>query len=265
MSWDVSIENIPSSYAKYEDLPEGYEPPPLCSRKELEKIVFRLFPRIQSNEEKTWFNLEGPDYSIEFDSGTEDPVDSVMLLVRGQATALEPIRRFCDATGWRAVDTSTGDFIDWRNNPDKGFAGWRAFRERIQPSEYSDDSAIGKGAHVYLVSLNGDNSISSVKKGFDPRALLLGPVFLFRKVDTAMGIVFGIIYFYVAYRLVNGTSDLVDFFIELGLTLGVNAVVTMSAFHVRLFGLKLFNRPRVVCRADNEDEAELTGDRILRP
>lgn len=265
MSWDVSIENIPLSYARYEDLPEGYEPPPLCTRKELEEIVFRLFPGILSNEEKTWFNLEGPDYSIEFDSGTEDPVDSVMLLVRGQAGALEPIRRFCDATGWRAVDTSTGDFIDWNNNPDEGFAGWRAFRDRIQPSEYSDAAAIGNGAHVYLVSLNGDNSISSVRKGFDPQALLLGPVFLFRKVGTAMGIVFGLAYFLVAYRLVNRTSDLLDAFVELGLTIGANVVVTMFAFHVKLFGLKLLNRPRVVCRADNEDEAELTGDKILRP
>jgi hypothetical protein len=32
---------------------------------------------------------------------------------------------------WKAIDTTLGDFIDFDNNPDKGFSQWREFLEKV--------------------------------------------------------------------------------------------------------------------------------------
>lgn len=265
MSWDVSIENIPSTYERFADLPEDFQAPPLCSRKELESILVNLFPEILTNDQRSWMVLEGDDFSIEFDSGDDDPVESVLLNVRGEAPALEPIRKLCEATGWRALDLSEGDYIDFKNNPDKGFAGWRALRDRIFRSSRSSSEVIGQGSGTYLVFLGSDNRVNAIKRGIDRDSILLGPIFLFRKLNKAVGIGFGILYFILLKSFVLGSSDLLETLSELALILGANMLISKVSFGLKLFELKVRNRPYVICSADDEEEAVLAGDRKLRP
>jgi hypothetical protein len=39
--------------------------------------------------------------------------------------------RKCKKTSWRAIDTSTGDFIDFENSPEESFNEWKRYRNKI--------------------------------------------------------------------------------------------------------------------------------------
>jgi hypothetical protein len=39
------------------------------------------------------------------------------------------VLRLCEHTGWRALDISTGDFLDEAEDPATGLRGWRALRD----------------------------------------------------------------------------------------------------------------------------------------
>jgi hypothetical protein len=56
-----------------------------------------------------------------------------MLHVRGGDGALAPIRHLCEQTGWKAFDTTEGDFIDFEGDPGTGLRAWRAFRDHAIP------------------------------------------------------------------------------------------------------------------------------------
>lgn len=78
---------------------------------------------------------------MEIDLGTDDPVDSIMLHVRGAGgDALAAVFRIAGALGCRALDCSTGDLVTSgihsadRSGDDSGdhtgdHSGWRAFQE----------------------------------------------------------------------------------------------------------------------------------------
>lgn len=90
------------------------------------------FPDLDLND-PTWGNLEDPDWSIEFNIGREDPVESIMLHVRGGGDVVEVIRRAARALGCRALDGSSGEFIE-----DGGADGWADFQAYR-------DSVLGQG------------------------------------------------------------------------------------------------------------------------
>jgi hypothetical protein len=43
----------------------------------------------------------------------------------------EVVVRLCAQAGWRALDISTGAFLDETSDPATGLRGWRAFRDSV--------------------------------------------------------------------------------------------------------------------------------------
>ncbi len=54
-----------------------------------------------------------------------------MLHVRGEEDALAAIKKICDYTGWKALDCTSGDFIDFKHHPEDGFSTWREFKDDV--------------------------------------------------------------------------------------------------------------------------------------
>lgn len=80
MSWDVLIMKT-----KYDfEAPEEEQPPvpPLGQRDEIIEKLTRRLPNLDYRD-KAWGVLEGEGFSIEFNTGDEELVDSIMLHVRG--------------------------------------------------------------------------------------------------------------------------------------------------------------------------------------
>lgn len=83
--------------------------------------------------DQTWGMLEGEHYSIEFNIGAKDPCDSIMLHVRGDDSAIEPIKALCVQTAWSAFDTSSGELLNFQGDAAVGLRTWRDWKERVLP------------------------------------------------------------------------------------------------------------------------------------
>ncbi len=120
MSWDVILMNVPSNIESgtefEEDLPE------LGSKTKVLSILSNALPSINLSD-PAWGILDGDNFSIEFNMGDDDPVHTIMLHVRGSDDVTGVIDRICQHSGWRAFDTTVGDFINFAKNPTAGAGG----------------------------------------------------------------------------------------------------------------------------------------------
>lgn len=127
MSWDISLFNAPPEIA-VEEIPRDYEPVPLGSVAEILDRLQAAFVDLDLSD-PTWGDLERAGWSIEFNIGREDPVQSIMLHVRGGGDdVVQVVRETAHILGCRAFDCSSGEFIE-----DEGRDGWadfQAFRDR---------------------------------------------------------------------------------------------------------------------------------------
>ncbi|MFE7504369.1 hypothetical protein [Promicromonospora sp. NPDC057488] len=133
MSWDISLFNAPPRIT-IEEIPHDYEPAPLGSVAEVLDRLQAAFVDLDLSD-PTWGFLVQPGWVIEFNIGREDPVESIMLHVRGGGDdVVQVVRETARVLGCRAFDCSSGDFIE--DGGSDGWADFQAFRDR----------AIGQGA-----------------------------------------------------------------------------------------------------------------------
>lgn len=130
MSWDVIIFNIPDNIQTISELTDD-SILPLGSRDHILSVIAHIFPQANLSD-PTWVVLDDEDYSIEFSLGQDEQINTLMLLVRGGIEAINAIENFCKVTGWRAFDSSAGDFIDFSDsNRDLGIKRWQEYRDFI--------------------------------------------------------------------------------------------------------------------------------------
>ncbi|GAA4774903.1 hypothetical protein GCM10023329_24220 [Streptomyces sanyensis] len=123
MSWDVLLLRLPDGIASVQDMPDDCTPPPLGRQAEVLAAVSEAAPETDLSD-PTWGHLLGPTWSIELNIGEEDPVDSVMLHIRGSGDdVLTPVFRLAGTLGCRVLDCATGDLI----TPQE-LSGWHAFQ-----------------------------------------------------------------------------------------------------------------------------------------
>lgn len=91
----------------------------------------------------TWGLYRGDGYSIEFNVGEEDPIQDMMLHVRGGGDAIADIMKFVVPNGWAALDCSTSEFLDPANPSDEGWAGFQEFRDDVLKREKGESTGDG--------------------------------------------------------------------------------------------------------------------------
>lgn len=125
MSWDVFIQHLPASALRVADIPEDFTPLPLGTRSDVLQAIVAVFPTVDVSD-PTWLRFDGPRYSIEFGTGTEEPVMSVALHVRGDESVIPEIAQLIDRLGARGLDSWTGEFFD-PETAAESIQQWRAF------------------------------------------------------------------------------------------------------------------------------------------
>ncbi|WP_256639119.1 hypothetical protein [Streptomyces murinus] len=124
MSWDVLLLRLSDDVTSMHELPDDYSPKPLGRQCDVLAAVTQAVPEADLSD-PTWGDLSGPDWSIEFNIGSEDPVDSIMLHIRGSGDdVLGPVFRLAETLRCKVLDLSEGDLI----NPGQT-AGWHAFQQ----------------------------------------------------------------------------------------------------------------------------------------
>ncbi len=132
MSYIVVLFNLPPhivSFTNLTDDDEG-ESAPLGSREAILALLTSLYPDADQSD-PTWVCLKREEFVIEFMLGDADPIDSMGLRIHGGDQAMEVAKELCAHTGWRAYDTSLGDFIIFDDNAAAGLQAWRDYRDRV--------------------------------------------------------------------------------------------------------------------------------------
>jgi hypothetical protein len=128
MSWDVILTRVSPDNATVDEIEKRaaflIE---LGPKAEVLSALGAAFPEIDLAD-PAWGILQGEGFSIEFNLREDDPVKQIMLHVRGSDLALGAIRRLCESTGWRALNMSTGDFMDFT---DAGPQQWHRYRDQV--------------------------------------------------------------------------------------------------------------------------------------
>ncbi|MFE7958506.1 hypothetical protein [Streptomyces sp. NPDC057413] len=123
MSWDILLLPLPADIVSIDDLPAEHEPPPIGSRSSVHEALRSAVSEIDLTD-PTWGEVLGPTWVIELGIGEDDPVESVMLHVRGGGDDVLPvIFRMSQVLGCRPFDCSTGELL-----ADDSRAGWTAFQ-----------------------------------------------------------------------------------------------------------------------------------------
>ncbi|MER7891697.1 hypothetical protein ABTX15_17895 [Micromonospora sp. NPDC094482] len=125
VSWDVLIFDAPAHAGSVDQLPQDFNPPPLGTGPDVRQRL-RGNLRDLDLSDPAWGHLVGPTWSIELNIGSEDPVDSIMLHVRGSGDdVLAVVARIVASVGGRALDISSGEFLT--GDPPQ-IAGWHDFQ-----------------------------------------------------------------------------------------------------------------------------------------
>ncbi|WP_046470429.1 hypothetical protein [Allosalinactinospora lopnorensis] len=123
MSWDVLLLRLPGNVTSVRHVPDGYEPPPLGSRQHVTATLRRAVPGADLSD-PTRGGLLGPGWSMELGIGASDPVESVMLHIRGSGDDVLPhVFRMAAALDCKVLDCSAGDLITAQEA-----SGWHAFQ-----------------------------------------------------------------------------------------------------------------------------------------
>lgn len=126
MAWDVLVVRLPEGTRKVSALPEGYWPPPFEAAVEI-RARLRGIPGIEMVDE-AWAVVRAEDWVVEIDFSTPT---RVMLQVEGSDASLEVIRSITRALDAVAIDTTTGEALDWSGDPSSGLRSSRARSEML--------------------------------------------------------------------------------------------------------------------------------------
>ncbi|MBP1996713.1 hypothetical protein [Paenibacillus eucommiae] len=125
MSWDVLIMK-----EKYDFDAPGENQPDIAPLGKRDGIIAKLtqcIPNLDYRDE-AWGILNGEGYSIEFNTGDEEIVDSIMLHIRGGGTVLDTIQLVCETLDAYAFDTSDCVYIDFKQS-DQAQESWERFQK----------------------------------------------------------------------------------------------------------------------------------------
>ena|SRR6266853_423101 len=131
MSWDIFVQDLPVAARNVTDVPDDFRPSPLGPRAQLMERIRTFAPATRFADE-VWGSFESPSFSVEFNLGASDPVESVALHVRGDDTAAAFVADLLEYLGCRALDSqSPSGLFEAGAVPAASLRRWREYRDRL--------------------------------------------------------------------------------------------------------------------------------------
>src|SRR5215470_11856290 len=104
MSWDALLFRLPDGVTSVHEIPADQTPDPLGRRHDILTALTQAVPEADLSD-PTWGELSGPTWSIGLNIGSEDPVDSIMLHIRGSGDdVLTPVFRLAESLRCKVLD-----------------------------------------------------------------------------------------------------------------------------------------------------------------
>ncbi len=138
MSWDLMVCNYNGSPPNnFEDPSNDPKPDSLGSADNVRRSISQNLPGVDWSD-PTWGTYDGDEFSIEFNTGDEDPIDSIMLHVRGSGDPITAILQFANPNKWTLKDLTTGEYLDPENPSPEGWKNFQDFRDNAL-DQYRDE------------------------------------------------------------------------------------------------------------------------------
>ena len=129
MSWDVAVFNLQDKPRTLDDLREEMILP-FGPAARVREGISAVLPDVDWSD-PTWGIYGGEGFSIEFNVGKDDPIQNMMLHVRGGGDAVADIMKLVVANGWIALDCTTSEFLDPAAPSSEGWIAFQRYREQI--------------------------------------------------------------------------------------------------------------------------------------
>ncbi len=130
---------VPDDLESMDQLPADFDPEVVGTISEVHAALRSAVPDIGLGD-PAWGEVMGPTWVIEVNIGTEDPVRSIMLHVRGGGDDVLPVvLTIARALGCGAIDLSTGDVL--RTADPTGWHAFQAYRDQIMTAVQQDPAA----------------------------------------------------------------------------------------------------------------------------
>jgi hypothetical protein len=130
MSWDLSVFASADVPPPVEEMPRDWRGQVLGTPDQVRAALSLSFPGVDWAS-PNWGHFEGPGFSLEFNIGDDDPNDGFMIHVRGGGDPVTPMLRLAEASGWFILDCSSGEWLHHAEEPDAGWLGFQAYRDRV--------------------------------------------------------------------------------------------------------------------------------------
>jgi hypothetical protein len=121
-----------------EELPEDQNADPNGSAEEVRHLITQALPGVDCSD-PTWGIYTGDEFSFEFNTGKEDPIESLMVHTRDHGQPISSLLIFANPNKWSLVDCSTSQLIDPHNPSDEGWQGFQVVRDKVAKI-YGDES-----------------------------------------------------------------------------------------------------------------------------
>lgn len=138
--------DLPKETADVSRLPGDFEPSPLGNHNDLIAAIQAVAPMADFSDPSRG-QIVTADFVIEVSLGKEEPVDSVMLHVRGGDAAIGLISQIVEQLNARlpetkanprAYDVQAGELFG-QTSAAASLAAWREFRDRVMVTRPDDD------------------------------------------------------------------------------------------------------------------------------
>ena len=131
MSWDVMVFNYHGTPpADMDEMAEAGDPDPLGKAAAVRKAISKYLNGVDWTE-PAWGVYMGEGFSLEFNMGEGDPIESIMLHVRGGGDAIAALLQFSQPNNWSLFDCSTSEFINPEDPSSAGWEGFQEFRDKV--------------------------------------------------------------------------------------------------------------------------------------
>ncbi len=130
MSWDIFVQDLPSTAKSIEEISQDFRPRPILPLSRIVEVFKEVAPFADFSDPK-WWRVSCDAFSIEVDIGEEDPSNGFALHIRGGGEAAGFVADVLQRLGVRALDPSSDSgFFDLEKSAG-GFRKWKAYRDQV--------------------------------------------------------------------------------------------------------------------------------------
>jgi hypothetical protein len=130
MSWDIFVQDLPGNAKAVSDIPADFRPASIGKRSKVIEKIKEVVPTADFAD-PSWGLIEGDDWSVEVNIGTNEDCHGFAFHVRGGDAAVGVVAAVLEHMKLRALDSQTGEFFVSGPEAIESFRKWRAYRDQV--------------------------------------------------------------------------------------------------------------------------------------